>query len=161
MNKKRNGKRYLDGDRFVVRIRDPCIVVVFPKPRDCLIAAPCHFLQQIVHIEDPISRQIRQKRTKFQRKKNNIKNEYQVRNVKWSGSFSEGALCETSQSLWHTHNTQGPQHIIIASRARLCHNSLRLLYLDYPVPAVRNVTFANRILDGEYKVIHSFWNVKV
>ena len=33
---------------------------------------------------------------------------YQVRNIKWSGNFSEGVLCEKSQSLWHTHETQGP-----------------------------------------------------
>ena len=36
-----------------------------------------------------------------------------------------------------------------ASRALICHNSLRLSHSDYPVPAVRNVTFANRILDGD------------
>ena len=33
---------------------------------------------------------------------------YLLRNIKWSGNFSEGALCEKSQSLWHTHETQGP-----------------------------------------------------
>ena len=29
-----------------------------------------------------------------------------VRDMKWSGNFSEGARCENSQPLWHTHETQ-------------------------------------------------------
>ena len=55
---------------------------------------------------------------------------------------------ENSQFLWHTHETQGPKH---KHRSLICHNSLRLFYLDYEVSAVRNVTFADRILHGNIK----------
>ena len=48
---------------------------------------------------------------------------YRVRSIKWSGNFSEGALSENWQSLWHTimrHRTQAQ-----ALRALSCHNPLR------------------------------------
>ena len=37
------------------------------------------------------------------------------------------------------------------SNKTLIHHSLRLSRLDYPVPTVRNLTFADRILDGKIK----------
>ena len=62
---------------------------------------------------------------------------YPVRNIKGSDNFSEAALCENSRS-----KSQG---------SPLCHSSLRLSHWQYVVPAVRNVTFAERILDGNVK----------
>ena len=72
-----------------------------------------------------------------------------VRNIEWPGNFSEGALCKNSRSLWPTHETQGSAH----KHRALSHATT--LY-GFPVglcllPAVRNVTFVNRILDGNIK----------
>ena len=70
-----------------------------------------------------------------------------VWDIEWSGNFSEGALCVNSHPLAHSWDT-GPKH---KHRALTCHNSLRLFHSDYPVLAFRNLTLANRILDGNIK----------
>ena len=70
---------------------------------------------------------------------------YQARNIKWSGNFSEGALCENSQSLWHTHETQ--DHCALPNATTLYGFPIRTMCSA----TVSNVTSANRILDGNIK----------
>ena len=79
-----------------------------------------------------------------------------VRDFKWSGNFSEGALCENSQSLWHTHETQGPSTIIVRSHMPQLFTALSLgLYSADRQKA----DFRKSHFRWEYKVVHSFWNV--
>ena len=71
---------------------------------------------------------------------------YQVRNMKRFGIFSgpavsQRALCARIRSLSLAHSW---------NRA-VRHNSLRFFHSTYVVSAVRNLTFANRILDGNIK----------
>ena len=60
--------------------------------------------------------------------------------------FRRRSVWEFAVSLAHSWDT-GPW--AQASRALTCHNSLRFSHSDYPVLTVRNLTFANRILEGE------------
>ena len=61
--------------------------------------------------------------------------------------FRRRSVREFAVSLAHSWDRAQAQ----ASRTPICHNSLRLSHSDYPVLAVRNVTFASLILDGNIK----------
>ena len=80
---------------------------------------------------------------------------YPVRNVKWFGNLSEGALCENSQSLWQTHETQGPSTSIARSHMPqlLTAFPLRLCSAD-PQKSDFDKSHSRR----EHKVVHSLWH---
>ena len=81
-----------------------------------------------------------------------------VRDIKWSGYFSEGALCENSQSLWHTHETQGPSTSITLSQIP---QLLTAFPLRLSNTNPQKCDFCKSYFWQEYKVVHSFCNVKM
>ena len=81
-----------------------------------------------------------------------------VQNIKWFGKFSDGALCENSQSLWHTHGTQGPS-------TSITHSYIPQLFTAFPlrlsIVGGQKCDFSKSHSRREHKMVHSFWNVKV
>ena len=76
---------------------------------------------------------------------------YQVRNIKWSGNFSKGALCENSQSLWQTHETQGPSTSITRSHMS---QLLTAFPLRLSSAGPQKCDFCKVHSRREYKVVH-------
>ena len=81
-----------------------------------------------------------------------------VWNIKWSGNVSERTQCENLQSLWHTHETQGPSTSIARSH-------MPQLFTVFPsrlsTAGGQKCDFCKSHSRGEDKVVHSFWVVKV
>ena len=83
------------------------------------------------------------------------RNVHQVRNVKWSGNISKGALCENSQSLWHTHETQGPSIIIMHSHMSQLFTAFSLRISS---TGGQKCDFCKSHSRREYRVVHSLWH---
>ena len=75
-----------------------------------------------------------------------------VWDVKWSGSCSEAALCENSQSLWHTHETQGPSTSVARSHMP---QLLTVFPLRLSSAGPQKCDFGKSHSRREYKVVYS------
>ena len=76
-----------------------------------------------------------------------------VRDLKWSGNFAKGAVCENSQSLWHTQETQGPSTSITRS-----HMPQFFTAFSFRLPSAggQKCDFCKSHSRRECKVDHSF-----
>ena len=78
-----------------------------------------------------------------------------VRSIVWSGHSSEGVLCENSQSLWHTHETQCPSTSIAPSHMS---QLLTAFSLRLSSAGPQKCDFCKSHPRREYKVVHSLWH---